>query len=66
VLLSDQELVGHRIGVLWPEHASYFLGRITAYSQEAGSFISPVAPCLHEHHQGASRVTTVCQISDAV
>ena len=40
VLLSDQELVGHRIGVLWPEHGSYFLGRITAYSQEAGSFIS--------------------------
>lgn len=40
MLLSDQELVGHRIGVLWPEHASYFLGHITAYSQEAGSFIS--------------------------
>jgi hypothetical protein len=35
VPLKGQELVGHRIGVLWPEHASYFLGRITGYSHEA-------------------------------
>ena len=35
VLPSNQELIGHRIGVLWPEHASYFLGHVTAYSHEA-------------------------------
>lgn len=37
--LLPQQLVGHRIGVLWPEHASYFLGHVTAYSQEASSSI---------------------------
>lgn len=29
--------MGRRIGVLWPEHASYILGRVTAYAPEVGS-----------------------------
>ncbi len=43
VPLTGAQLVGRRIGVLWPEHYSYFLGRVTCFSPEACSCYTPEA-----------------------
>ncbi len=41
--LTGAQLVGRRIGVLWPEHYSYFLGRVTCFSPEACFCYTPEA-----------------------